>query len=108
MNENVYQQMLKKKIKERIPDAIVLKNDPSYIQGVPDLLILRKRKWAALETKKSKDAKHRPNQDFYVEKMNGMSFAAFIYPENEEEVLDALERSLKRHTKGKSRVSRSK
>ena len=100
MNENEYQQILKRKIKERLPDAIILKNDPNYIQGIPDLLILRKKRWAALETKKSEKAKHRPNQDFYVDKMNDMSFAAFIWPENEEEVLDALERSLKGHKKG--------
>ena len=99
MNENKYQMTLKKKIKDRLPEAIVLKNDPNYIQGIPDLLILYKNKWAALETKKDENAKHRPNQDYYVEKMNDMSFASFIWPENEEEVLDALERSLKRHKK---------
>ena len=99
MNENEYQRHLKRKIKHRIPDAIILKNDPAFIQGIPDLLILRKKKWAALETKKDKDAKHRPNQDYYIREMNNMSFASFIYPENEEEVLNALERSLKGHTK---------
>lgn len=99
MKESEYQSELKKRILERMPDAIVLKNDPNYIQGIPDLLVLRKKKWAALEVKKDKDAKHRPNQDFYVDKMNEMSFASFIWPENEEEVLNALERSLKGHKK---------
>jgi hypothetical protein len=107
MNENIYQSTLKKKIMERMPDAIILKNDPSYIQGIPDLLILRKNKWAALEVKKNKSAKHRPNQDFYVNMMNEMSFASFIWPENEEEVLDALERSLKGNKKRRPRVSGS-
>ena len=99
MKESEYQSELKKRILERMPDAIVLKNDPNYIQGIPDLLVLRKKKWAALEVKKDKDAMHRPNQDFYVDKMNEMSFASFIWPENEEEVLNALERSLKGHKK---------
>ena len=44
------------------------------------------------EAKKSEDEPHRPNQDYYVGLANDISFGAFIYPENEEEVLDAMER----------------
>jgi hypothetical protein len=73
----------------------VLKNDANYIQGIPDLLILNENKWAALECKKDKKASKRPNQDYYIQKMNKMSFARFISPENKEEVLDEMERSLK-------------
>lgn len=102
MNENVYQRSLIKKIKEKFKGCIVLKNDSSYIQGIPDLLVLYKDKWAALECKKDAKSKHRPNQDYYVEKMNDMSFARFIYPENEKEVLDDLEGTFK--TKGISRI----
>ena len=64
------------------------------IQGYPDILILHHDQWAMLECKKSKDAPHRPNQDFYVNRLNKMSFARFIYPENKEEVLNDLQSTL--------------
>ena len=70
-----------------------MKNDSSYIQGIPDLLILYEDKWAVLECKKNASAKKQPNQTYYVNKMNRMSFAAFIYPENKEEVLYELQRA---------------
>lgn len=89
-NENVYQGKLIKKLKTMFPGCIISKLDSSHIQGIPDLLILFKDKWAILEVKKNEKAKHRPNQDYYVEKLNNMSFSAFIYPENEKEVLDEL------------------
>lgn len=92
--ENRYQAKLIKKIKERLPGSMVLKNDPNYIQGIPDLTVLWGNTWAALECKRNGNARHRPNQDHYISKMNEMSFASFIYPENEEEVLDDLERTL--------------
>ena len=93
MLENEFQSKLIKEIKRRFPGCIVLKNDPTYIQGIPDLLVLYKDKWAALEVKKEAKASHRPNQDYYVEKMNEMSFSRFIYPENKKEVLDELRRT---------------
>ena len=95
MLENKFQAKLIKEIKNRFPGCIVMKNDSSYIQGIPDLIILFKNKWAALEVKKSNDASHRPNEDYYVDKMNEMSYASFISPENKEEVLDGMERSFK-------------
>lgn len=98
MRENKFQSDLIKEIKGRFPGCIVMKNDSSYIQGIPDLLVLYKNRWASLECKKDAEAKHRPNQDYYVEKMNEMSFSSFIYPENKEEVLDELGRSFSRHT----------
>lgn len=90
MLENKYQAKLIKKLKSLYPGCYVLKNDSSYMQGVPDLLILYKDKWATLECKKSANARHQPNQDYYVEDMNSMSFSRFIFPENEEEVLGEL------------------
>lgn len=91
--EGVFQSELIGDIKELLPGAMVLKNDPNYIQGIPDLIVLHGDKWAALECKRSEDAKHQPNQDYYVEHMGEMSYAAFVYPENKEEVLNALQRS---------------
>lgn len=95
MLEREFQKELKKELKRRFPGCYVLKNDSGYFQGIPDLLILWKDKWATLEVKKNANASHRPNQDHYVEDMNSMSFSAFIYPENKEEVLNELERKFK-------------
>lgn len=97
MRESDFQHDTIKEIEERLPGCFVLKNDSKYCQGVPDFLILYKDRWATLEFKKSRRAKARPNQPYYVDIMNRMSFSAFIFPENKEEVLDDLERSLKRH-----------
>lgn len=95
MLESKFQSNLIKKLKKLFPGCIVLKTDANYIQGMPDLLILYKKHWATLECKKSKTSKHQPNQDYYVEKMNNMSYSAFIYPENEEDILDELERTFR-------------
>lgn len=100
--ESEYQKRLKKRIKERYPGCYILKNDPACIQGIPDLLILYKSKWAALEVKKDSKATHRPNQDYRVNEMNKMSFAAFIFPENEEEVLSDLDRKFKASRKARA------
>ena len=91
--ERDFQGKLIKEIKERFPGSIVTKLDSSHIQGIPDLLILHGDKWATLECKKSKSESHRPNQDYYVDKMNDMSFSRFIYPENREEVLSELQQA---------------
>lgn len=90
MFEREYQAWLIKRLKKKFIGCEVLKNDSGYIQGIPDLTILYQDKWAMLEVKTSEDSIVRPNQAYYIEKMNRMSFAAFIYPENQEEVLSAL------------------
>ena len=90
MLESRFQANLIKKLKKKITDCFFLKNDPTYMQGVPDLLVLYKDKWAALECKKTADARHQPNQDYYVGRMNDLAFSRFIFPENEKEVLDEL------------------
>ena len=91
MKENKFQAGLKKELKEMFPGCIVTKLDSGDIQGIPDLLVLYKKRWATLECKKSANAKRQPNQDYYVDKMNDMSFSRFIYPENKEEVLNELQ-----------------
>ena len=93
--ENKFQADLIKELKTRFPGSIIMKNDANYIQGIPDLTILYKDKWATLECKKSRNANHQPNQDYYVETMNNMSYSAFIFPENKEEVLDELQHALR-------------
>ena len=91
--ESKFQAKLIKELEERFPGCIVMKNDSGNIQGIPDLTIFYEDKWATLECKKNASASHQPNQDFYVNKMNAMSFSRFIYPENKQEVLDELQRS---------------
>lgn len=86
-----FQEKLKKELKERYPGCIVTKLDSGDIQGIPDLLILYKNKWATLENKKSAKAHKQPNQEYYVNKMNEMSFSRFVYPENKDEVLNELD-----------------
>ena len=90
MLENRFKTKLNKEIKEMLPGCIILHMDPNEIQGIPDLLILYKDRWAALEGKKSANASVRPNQHYYVDLMDEMSFASFIYPENKDEVLEDL------------------
>lgn len=99
MNETTFKKELMNEIEHRFPGCIILKNDPSHIRGIPDLSILFKNKWAALETKRSKNASLQPLQDHYVDLLNKMSFARFISPDNKEEVLNELERSFKANTK---------
>lgn len=93
MLESKYQAELIRKLKKLFPGCEVLKNDSSYIQGIPDLTILHGDKWAMLEVKPSANASERPNQRHYVTQLSSMSFAAFIFPENEEEVLNELQRA---------------
>lgn len=94
MLESVYQARLIKKLRELFPGCVILKNDSGYMQGVPDLTILYRKKWALLEVKTHAGAAQQPNQEWYVERLNELSFAAFIYPENEEEVIRELQQAL--------------
>lgn len=93
--ESDFQADLKKEILKLFPGCIVTKLNSSLIQGIPDLIIFYEKKWASLECKLSEDAEHQPNQDYYVEKMNNMSFSRFVYPENKEEVLNELQQAFK-------------
>lgn len=90
MKESDFQHKLIKKLEKMFPGCEIMKNDPTYIQGIPDLTILYGPRWATLEVKISAKADHQNNQDYYVEKHNQMSFSAFIFPENEKEVLNEL------------------
>ena len=93
--ESKFQKELIDEIKREYPGCIILKNDPDYIQGFPDWTILWEDKWAVLEAKRDKNSRKQPNQEHYVEKLDGMSFSKFVYPENKEEVLNELRKTFK-------------
>ena len=104
--ESDFQSDLIDELESMFEGAIVTKLDPTFKRGIPDLLILWNNRWATLECKRSANASKRPHQDYYVEKMNKMSFSRFIYPENKEEVLDELQQAFE--LKGNTRNVRSK
>ena len=106
MTEKQYQAQLIKKLRVMFPGIEVLKQDPSYQQGILDLILLYRDRWASLEVKISADANVQPNQKHFVDKLNEMSFASFIYPEIEEEVLSALQQAFE--PPRRTRVSKSK
>lgn len=91
--EKVFQAKLIEELKSMFTGCFVTKLDSGHIQGIPDLLILHKKHWATLECKKNIGAKKQPNQEYYVELMDEMSFSRFICPENKEEVLNELQQT---------------
>lgn len=96
-SETDFQRDVKKDILKRIPGSRVFKLDPGRTVGVPqgwpDLLILYKGRWAALEIKKTSKAHRQPNQGLYIDRISEHTYASFISPENKEEVIDAMARS---------------
>lgn len=93
MLESVFKKRLINRILSEFPGAIVLKADANYIQGITDNFVLYGDRWVAFEAKRSKVAPHQPNQDYYVDLLNGMSYASFVYPENEEKFIYEIQRS---------------
>jgi len=93
--ESIFKRKTRKKIEAMFPGCIILKNDAGYVQGIPDMLILFNNRWAMLEFKKEEDAKKQVNQDYYIDLLNRMSYASFIDPENEEQILNELQHALK-------------
>ena len=93
MTENQYQSKLIKKLEKMFPGCLIMKTNEQHRQGLPDLLILWRKYWATLEVKSSEEAHSQPNQGYYIELLDEMSFAAYIYPENEREVLSALQQA---------------
>ena len=93
--ESEFQANLIKEIEKIFDGCIVTKLDTRFIQGIPDLLILYKDHWATLECKRHYNSTHRPNQDYYVDLMNQMSFSRVVYPENKEEVLYELQQAFR-------------
>jgi len=95
IRENHFQAQLIRDIKTAFPGCVVLKNDATYLQGFPDLLILHNDKWAALECKRGENAHKQPNQAYYVDMLKKMSYASFICPENREEVMNELQQTFR-------------
>ena len=105
MTENQYQAKLIKKLERLFPGCVILKNDSSYKQGMLDLLILWKDKWASLEVKISSSSQLQPNQEYYIDRLGKMSFTAIIYPDNEMEILSALQQAFR--PPRRTRISKS-
>lgn len=103
MLESKYQSQLIERLEELFPGCVILKNDTDYLQGVPDLLVLYNDRWAMLEVKRAADAPQQPNQAYYVDLFDSMSFGTFIFPENEEEVLRDLQQAF--GSRRRSRIS---
>lgn len=79
-------------LESRFPGGKLIKQEPLVsFQGIPDYLFLYQEHWAALETKAKPNSRREPNQEYYVEQMSGMSFAAFANPDNWQEVLSGME-----------------
>lgn len=90
MNESDFQKLVIRRLKREFPECVVMKQDAGYKQGVPDIVIFLKDRYAMLEVKRSSKATHRPNQDHYVSKFNDWSYASFVYPENVDQVFGEL------------------
>lgn len=99
--ERDYQAGLIKRLNELFPGCVIVKNDSGYQQGILDLTIFYRDRYALLEVKAHENSREQPNQRYFVEKFNEMSFAAFIYPENEDEVLDELQRAFRSRRKAR-------
>ena len=93
MLEKHFQAEVIRDLKRLFPGCVILKNDSGYLQGIPDILILYEDRWAMLECKKSEREHRQPNQEYYVDLLDRMSFSRFVYPENKEQVLYELQRA---------------
>lgn len=90
-----YKVKLKKTLTARFPGCFFMDNDPNDShQGIPDLTVYWNGRWGMLETKAGSKSAQQPNQAYWVDHYNQLGFASFIYPENEEEVLNALQSAL--------------
>ena len=103
--ESKFQAHVIERLQMTFPGCVVIKNDPQYLQGIPDILLLTNGFWAMLEVKASKRSPIQPNQEYYVNLLSKMSFAAFIFPENEEEVFNDLQHAFS--TQGQARFFES-
>ncbi len=94
-DESGFKRKLIREIEQRFPGAFVIKTNANHVQGIPDQIILYGQYWAMIEAKDDEDSPHQPNQDYYVDMFNNMSYATFVYPQNKEDVLHELQQALR-------------
>ena len=96
MSEATFRTKWLNKFKKLSPDIFIEFADPKRKNGIPDVIIFYKKKYARLETKRSKNASKRLHQQYYIDYFNSQGiYAAFLTPENQEEVYNALRRYFK-------------
>lgn len=105
MRESKFERHVIARLHQEFPGCFVVKNDSGLVQGIPDRTVFYGDTWAMLEVKASQDADEQPNQGYYIDFFNQMSFAAFIYPENEEDVFRELQQTF--HPNRSTRISQS-
>jgi hypothetical protein len=93
MRESHFQSRFLRRIEDEFPECVIIVPDPSSQQGITDRVVLFGTGWVALEFKAHAKAALRPNQAYYVGLLGSMSYAAFVYPENEEEVFCAIQQA---------------
>lgn len=62
--------------------------------GTADIFFCKEGFYGWIEVKKAKNAAHQPGQDQFIAKMDGWSWAAFVWPENWSEISHELEEML--------------
>lgn len=92
--ESKFQKEFTDALEEKFPGCLIIKGNSSYRQGLPDWLMLHQDNWAAFEIKRNKNAKRSDSQSYYVNKMNDMSYASFVDPENYREVISEVQQTL--------------
>lgn len=96
IKETPFKLSVKTELQEQFPGCVLLNMDPlTTFQGIPDLLVLFRGRWAMLEFKRHSSAARQANQEFYVKMFNDMSYSSFISPENKEEVFNALHKAFR-------------
>ena len=93
MKETTFDRQFCKKLRQLLPGCLILKGQSAQLQGIPDRLVIWQDRWAFLEFKRSKTAVRQPNQEWYVGMLNDWSYASFVYPENEEQVLHEIQQA---------------
>lgn len=88
--ESKFKKAFLDELRDSFPGCVVITGNSATQQGIPDTLILFNDRWAALEFKRTPSASRQPNQSYFIEKFGEMSYASFVYPENKEEVFDAI------------------